>query len=797
MNDTIESPERPPYGAALIVTLVVLAGYIASLAPTVTFWDAGEFIASTKVLGIPHPPGTPLFVLVAHVWAMLLPIGSWAYRTNLLSATFSAAGAGLFFLVVYESLKGGEGGKDLTRLIGAGAAAIIGAFSFTNWQNSNETEVYAVGTFMIAASCWLALRWRATRGTRRAPVYLLLIVYLQGLSVANHLLSLLVGPAIIGFIFFTVMGTPAGDKLERRHELAKLAVMAGIWALLIGTGLGNTALLLIGALCFAAAAIFAFTAGAGGFAVMALLLAAVGVSPYLYPYIRSGQHPMVNEAAPATWDALLAVIRRAQYPPRGPLDDPTVAHGPENPGRSLTIIWLQAQNYLLYWLWQFGKSSVLAIQAVVFTVFFGLGVRGSLVQRQRDRGVWWLLFLLWLITGIGLLVYMNFKPGFSQGFSEFPNGNNHEVRERDYFFVVSFVVWGLWAGVGLWSLVTGAARRQGGRAAEQQTAGSQGGKAAGVPFAAGLFLVALIPPALNWREASRSSGADRTLAADLAYNLLNTAPPYGILFTYGDNDTFPLWWAQEVAGIRQDVTVVCLALAQTDWYMRQLRDNPIRDFDEAAAPAVWQGLHPVKPTWPLHSMTDAEIQSAASSPILIDSTMAIPIGPVVANFKAQTVLYPNDIVSLRIIQQNIGRRAIVWSITTGDNYEGLRDYIVQQAMGFRLATARPDSTQPGLSLGGIGNIAVDIPLTRRLAWETYQYGFLLSGRTDRLESTAASMASSLSIPFTILAYHADAMGDTAAVVKNLERAQQIAPNEAIQAALAAYRSHLLPTAPTP
>ena len=169
----------------------------------------------------------------------------------------------------------------------------------------------------------------------------------------------------------------------------------------------------------------------------------------------------------------------------------------------------------------------------------------------------------------------------------------------------------------------------------------------------------------------------------------------------------------------------------------------------------------------------------------------------VANFPAQTVLYPNDIVSLRIIQQNVGRRAIVWSITTGDSYEGLRDYMVQQAMGFRLATVRPDSTQPGLSLGGIGNIAVDIPLTQRLAWETYQYGFLLKGRTDRLESTSASMASSLSIPFTILAYHADALGDTAAVMKNLERAQQIAPNEAIQAALTAFRSHLLPSAPTP
>jgi hypothetical protein len=609
-------------------------------------------------------------------------------------------------------------------------------------------------------------------------VYLLLIVYLQGLSVANHLLALLVGPAVIGFIFFTLRSAPLPEPLERRHEWAKLAAMAGIWALLIGTGLGDTTLLLMGALCFAAAAMFAFTAGAGGFAAMALLLAVVGVSPYLYPYIRSAQHPMVNEAAPSTWDALLAVIRRAQYPPRGPLDDPTVAHGPGNPGRSLTIIWLQIQNYLLYWVWQFGKSSMLAVKAVTFATFFCLGVLGSLVQRQRDRGAWWLLFLLWLVTGIGLVVYMNFKPGFSLGYAPdlFPNGNNHEVRERDYFFVVSFVVWGLWAGVGLWSLV------------KQRAAGGA---------AMALLLVALVPPVLNWQEASRSRGADRTLAADLAYNLLNTVPPYGILFTYGDNDTFPLWWAQEVAGIRQDVTVVCLALAQTDWYMRQLRDNPIRAFDEAAAPAVWQGLNPVKPTWPLHTMTDAEVQNASSSPILLDSAMSLPMGPVVASFKAQTVLYPNDIVSLRIIQQNIGRRAIVWSITTGDSYEGLRDYMVQQAMGFRLDTVRPDSSQPGLSPGGIGNVAVDIPLTHRLAWETYRYGYLLSGRTDRLESTSASMASSLSIPFTILAYHADALGDTAAVVKNLYRAQQIAPNEAIQAALTAYKSHLLPAAPTP
>ena len=85
----------PPYLAAAAIFAAVLAGYIWTLAPTVTFWDAGEFIATAKILGIPHPPGTPFFVMLAHVWADLIRVGEYAWRTNLMAAVFSANPSGV------------------------------------------------------------------------------------------------------------------------------------------------------------------------------------------------------------------------------------------------------------------------------------------------------------------------------------------------------------------------------------------------------------------------------------------------------------------------------------------------------------------------------------------------------------------------------------------------------------------------------------------------------------------------------------------------------------------------------
>ncbi len=767
--------DRPPYAAAGSVMLLVLLGYLLTLAPGVTFWDAGEFIAAARVLGIPHPPGTPLYVMIAHVWGMLVPVGEFAARTNFLSALLSAAGAGCFFLVAHESLR--ELAPRL-RLGAAAAGAVLGGFTFTNWQNSNETEVYAVATFTIGAMSWLALLWRRRRAEPRAGRLLLLIVYLAGISIGNHLLALLAGPAVMAFLVATLRAEPAADPAVRRAEWGQVAVVAGLWALLIGTGLGSTALTGLGALCFVSAAVFAAAGGAGLFAVASLVLALVAVTPYLYLYLRSAQHPPINEAAPATFDALLAVIRRAQYPPRTPFDDPTLPSDANNPGRSLALVAAQIGDYAVWFDWQWARSlrgmlGPLPVRTLVTLVFASLGLRGAFAQRRQDRAAWWLLFMLWLVTGFGLVAYMNFRPGYDRWFDRWPEPGDHEVRERDYFFVVSFIVWGIWAGMGLGALVRAVTARA---SSPRRWAGIT------VRAAPALLLLAAVPPALNWRDASRRHGADARLAGDFAYDLLNSAPPYGILFTFGDNDTFPLWWAQEVAGIRRDVTVVCLALGNTDWYMRQLRDAPTRPLDQAALPEVWRGRIIPRPTAPLHTMTDSMIQSAMNG-YLVRGARELALGPLKRTLADGDILYPNDILTLSVIQQNLGRRPIVWAATAGRSFAGLKDYVVQRGLGFELGTALPDSTSPDLDLHRFAGVPIDVPTTDRLVFDTYRYAGLLERGAEGLESTSASVAATLGLPPALLVYAHASRGEPDPTQQAMRMATALSPNPDLRAAL--------------
>ncbi|HLU25090.1 MAG TPA: DUF2723 domain-containing protein, partial [Longimicrobiales bacterium] len=160
---------RPPYLAAGIAALAVWILYVVTLAPTTWFWDTSEYIATAHILGIPHPPGNPLFVVLARAWELLLaPTGlSVAVRINLFSATMSALAHGFWFLVAHRilsSYRPERPEETWTRffpLVGAGAAVALSATAFTVWNQSNVNEkVYTVSLFTIALLSWLAFRWR-------------------------------------------------------------------------------------------------------------------------------------------------------------------------------------------------------------------------------------------------------------------------------------------------------------------------------------------------------------------------------------------------------------------------------------------------------------------------------------------------------------------------------------------------------------------------------------------------------------------------------------------------------------
>ena len=200
-----------------------------------------------------------------------------------------------------------------------------------------------------------ALAVARDRGRRGSSFY---AVYLLALSVGNHLLALLAGPALIVFLASVLHRDPAGDAATQRRQRAPRdrrgrrygrSCSAPDWG---------------AARCSASAFSPSCCAGASPchtgelrFGALALLLAAAGVSTYAFLYIRAGQHPIINEAAPATWDALVDVIRRAQYPARTPLDDPTVAararqSRPQPCGSSDS----SSLNYVQYFDWQWARS---------------------------------------------------------------------------------------------------------------------------------------------------------------------------------------------------------------------------------------------------------------------------------------------------------------------------------------------------------------------------------------------------------------------------------------------------------
>src|SRR5207248_3551663 len=241
---------------------------------------------------------------------------------------------------------------------------------------------------------------------------------------------------------------------------------------------------------------------------------------------------------PTTWPALQAGLMREPFGRASVCDRPMYPPGPENPGHPLVLYGEQLLNYVQYFAWQFGRDWPAGAQRLLAVGFAALGLAGARRQwRAEPRAALAMTTLLATLT-VALVFYLNFKWGFSQPYSA--PGLEHEVRERDYFFIASFAAWGIWVGMGLAAVM------------EWLQRGLGPGEPRGArrwALCTPVLLVALVPLAGNRLTASR---AGETMARDYARDVLQSVDPYALVITAGDNDTFPLWYAQEVEGVRRD-----------------------------------------------------------------------------------------------------------------------------------------------------------------------------------------------------------------------------------------------------
>src|SRR5512143_1418212 len=158
-STSTELDYRPSYRAALVVMLVTLVLDIVTLAPSTAMWDTSEYITAAYTLGLPHPPGNPLFVLIGRVFAILPIAPTVALRINLLAAICSAVSAGMWFLITERVLVSWFA-ERWQRVVGGALAALIGATSFTVRNQSVVNEkVYTVSLLGIAIISWLMVRW--------------------------------------------------------------------------------------------------------------------------------------------------------------------------------------------------------------------------------------------------------------------------------------------------------------------------------------------------------------------------------------------------------------------------------------------------------------------------------------------------------------------------------------------------------------------------------------------------------------------------------------------------------------
>jgi hypothetical protein len=654
-----------------LVFAVATYTYTATVEPTGSFWDCGEFIAVSYKLMVPHPPGAPFFLLVGRMFSLLAgsdvtQVAFWVNMVSVLSSAFSSLF--LFWTITLLArkifaTKDAElsSGQSLA-ILGAGLIGSLAyTFSDSAWFSAVEAEVYAMSSFFTAIVFWAILKWDAVADEPMADRWLIFIAYMMGLSIGVHLLNLVTIPAMAYVYYF------------RRYQFSMVGaaktfmislVILGIIQVGVITGLPGLAnsfeILFVNSfgLPFNSGILFFVSVFLGSLvyfirrtqlqgqflpnlALICFAFVLIGYASYGIILIRSNFNPPIDENDPENAISFVSYLKREQYGDRpllyGPQfnaspvrtvdGDPVYVRGndkyeevdkkaiQEYDSKDKTLLpriyspqgnHIQAyQNwglrlrvdesasaeegrqvyrkpsfsenigfllkyqighmYLRYFGWNFiGRVSDIQDAGVLFTPFSDkglpesvqknrgrnryfalpllLGIAGLFFQWKREKNGAIIVALLFFFTGIAIVIYLNQPPV--------------EPRERDYTFAGSYYAFCIWIGLGvlwLWDFLRKFLRDT------PVNAIVSTGLAMVVP-------VVMVQGA--WDDHDRSQ---RYHSVDSAKNLLNSCAKNAILFTGGDNDTFPLWYAQEVEGFRTDVRVCNLSLLGTDWYVSQMK----------------------------------------------------------------------------------------------------------------------------------------------------------------------------------------------------------------------------------
>ncbi len=737
-------------GFVFLTSLVV---YIKTLSDTVVFWDVGEFIAATYLMQVPHPPGSPLFLIIAKVFAMLPTAHDPAVRVHLISPFASAFTAAFLYLsIVKLILLWREKPATLIDKISVYGAGVIGAlsltFSPTFWFNAEEAEVYGMSMLFVGMITYLCLRWNERADTPGNEKYILLISYLIGLSTGVHLLSLLVIFPFMMIFYF------------RRYEFSLVSflkfgvagvvifgiVYPGIIKWLPGLLDGAVSLngqeyknFLIGLLPYViiAASLYGVyyshvhNRKIMNLALMSGLLILLGYSTYTLVIIRANEHLPMNENNPNTLTRLESYLNREQYGD-APLLKRRYSTEPQHQGiytnySSDSDFFMRYQldhMFLRYFLWQYaGIDGDWQDAGVNWKQLYGIpllfGLIGCYYHYRKDKKMWFVLLTFFMVMGLVLAIYFNMQEP--------------QPRERDYFFVGAFFVFSIWIGMGVLGLIEFAREYLKDTKAQLYSAG--GILLLGAAFVPGNML------RTNYKDADRTGDY---VAWDYSYNLLQTCEPEAILFTNGDNDTFPLWYLQDVEGVRRDIRIVNLSLANTPWYIHQLKDETpfgARKVPMSLSDTQIDDLQPIR--WEPRRMAlrvpqDVLSQYSSASdapkqyPVLDTSVtnsgvirFTLPNSMTFGDVKAIRV---QDIVTWDIISSNKWQRPIYFAVTsTPDCKIGLDRYFRMDGLAMKLIPfAAP--TDDGIIVDSI--LATNLYDSPAGFSKTFRRGYKFRGLTD-------------------------------------------------------------------